>query len=154
MLIKNRLKASITMEEELSKNQKRIIEEIRKNPQITHWELGMIIGIGTDNVTRNVRILKLKGLVRRHGPHYKSVDRYWEVLPTPEIPKMKDNINEIQKKIIEEVKEDSKITQRKLSIKLDRNETNISKNMRLLKLMGILTRVGPTHKEGYWEILK
>lgn len=139
---------------DLTENQKRIIEEMRKNPRITHWELGRIIGIGADNITRNVRILKLKGLVRRIGPWYKSVDRYWEVLPTPEIPKMKDNLNEIQKKIIEEVKKDSKVTQRKLSLKLDRNEGNISKNMRLLKLMGILKRVGPTHKEGHWEIVR
>lgn len=65
-----------------------------------------------------------------------------------------EKINEIQKKIIEEIKKDPKVTQWNLSIKLDRNKANIGRHMRILRLMGIIRRVGPNHKEGYWEILR
>lgn len=67
---------------------------------------------------------------------------------------IEEKLTEIEKKIIEELKKDPKISQWKLSIKLNRNEANIRRHMRILKLVGILRRVGPNHKDGHWEIIE
>ena len=66
--------------EKLTENQKKIIEEMRKNPRITLWELSIIINMNESNIQKNVRKLREKGIIRRIGPHYRSVDRRWEVL--------------------------------------------------------------------------
>jgi len=64
--------------------QKIIIEEMRKNPQITQWELSCILDVNTRTVERHVNKLKKKGFIKRLGPRYKSVDRRWEVLIVPD----------------------------------------------------------------------
>ena len=61
------------------------------------------------------------------------------------------NIN--QRKIITEIKKNQYITQKELSKIIGINEKNIRNNIRKLKDLGIIKRVGPD-KGGYWEILK
>lgn len=69
------------MEEvKLNETQKGIIEEMKKNPQVTYWELSMKLNRNESNIGRNIRLLRLMGVIRRLGPRYKSVDRRWEVL--------------------------------------------------------------------------
>ena len=65
---------------DVMEKQKRIIEEMRKNPQITYWDLQLILKISEKAVYKNIKKLKDAGIVRRLGPRYKSVDRRWEVL--------------------------------------------------------------------------
>jgi len=67
-------------QDKLTENQKTIIKEMDKNPRITQWELSVVMHLDESTVRKNIRILKLKGIVRRLGPRYKSVDRRWEVL--------------------------------------------------------------------------
>ena len=62
--------------ENLSKNQKIIINEIKKNPNITSEELSNIIGITADNVRVNLSKLKSKGLIERVGA---DKGGYWRV---------------------------------------------------------------------------
>ncbi|MFH1915626.1 MAG: ATP-binding protein [Nanoarchaeota archaeon] len=52
----------------LTRNQKRILIEIRKNKHATQQELSIIIGINEKNIRNNIAKLKEKGLVRRVGP--------------------------------------------------------------------------------------
>lgn len=68
------------MKEELHESQKTILQEMRKNPRITLGEISVKMGLNEVTVIRHVRILKLKGYLRRLGPRYKSVDRRWGVL--------------------------------------------------------------------------
>lgn len=66
--------------ENLNETQKRIIEEMKKNPQITYWDLQLILKRSEKSVFRNIKKLKDLGIVKRHGPCHKSVNRRWEVL--------------------------------------------------------------------------
>jgi len=60
--------------------QKRIIEQMRKNPKVTYWDLQLILGISEKSVYKNIKKLKEAGIIKRMGPRYKSVYRRWEVL--------------------------------------------------------------------------
>ena len=65
---------------ELHETQKKIIEEIKKNPEVTQWELAVKLNRNESNIGRNMRLLRLMGIIRRVGPRYQSVDRRWEVI--------------------------------------------------------------------------
>lgn len=71
-------------QDKLTEKQKIIIEQMKKNPRITQWELSIILDVNTRTIERNVKILKDKGMIKRLGPRYKSIDRRWEVLRTPD----------------------------------------------------------------------
>lgn len=58
-----------------------------------------------------------------------------------------------QKKIIEEVVKDSKITIRKPSKFVGIAENNIENNIKIIKEMGVLKRIDPA-KGGYWQVIK
>jgi len=63
-------------------------------------------------------------------------------------------INPSQLKIIEELERNPKLSQWELSQKIGINDRNVRRNMRLLRLMGIVRRIGPNHKDGHWEIIR
>jgi len=65
---------------ELSETQKKIIEEVKKNPKVTQWELSIKLDRNERNIRGHMRLLKFMGILRRVGPRYNSVDRRWEVL--------------------------------------------------------------------------
>lgn len=90
------MRISKMKKDELTETQKTIIEQMRKNPRITQWELCRILGINTTSVCRNVKKLKRLGFVRRIGPRYKSIDRYWEVLKQPQENGTPQNTKTIQ----------------------------------------------------------
>jgi predicted HTH transcriptional regulator len=65
--------------------------------------------------------------------------------------KNKNNINNIQEKIVMEMRNNVKITQKQLSLLVGINERNIRNNIEKLKQKGIVRRVGPING-GYWEV--
>ena len=61
----------------LSKHQKQIVLEMKKNPKITQNELSKLVGITPKNVRNNIKKLKDLGLVKRVGP---DKGGHWEVI--------------------------------------------------------------------------
>lgn len=61
----------------LSENEKRIVEEIIKNPKVTSEQLSEIIGINLRNVKNNLKKLKDKGILKRVGSRKSG---YWSKL--------------------------------------------------------------------------
>lgn len=61
----------------LTSNQKKILEAINKNKNITQKELSEIVGINIKNISKNIDKLKDKGLLRRIGP---DKGGFWEVV--------------------------------------------------------------------------
>ena len=68
------------MKEKLCETQKKIIEEIKKNPKVTQWELSIKLDRNERNIRGHMRMLKFLGILRRVGPCYNSIDRRWEIL--------------------------------------------------------------------------
>jgi len=64
-----------------------------------------------------------------------------------------EKLNTNQRKIITEIRKNQYITQKELSKIVDINEKNIRNNIRKLKNLGIIKRVGPD-KGGHWKIIK
>ncbi|MBC8062353.1 MAG: putative DNA binding domain-containing protein [Clostridiaceae bacterium] len=62
-------------------------------------------------------------------------------------------LNNTQRKIVAEILENSKITQKQLAIVIGINERNIRNNIEILKNKGIILRVG-SDKGGHWNIIK
>ena len=112
------------------------------------------------------------GLIERYGSGVKrAIDQIKEYgLPEPEInenssgfdvivhsvlekdlEKDLEKLSTSQKKIIEQIRKNPLITQRKLSEKIGINEKNIRNNIEKLKQKNLLKRIGPD-KGGYWEI--
>jgi ATP-dependent DNA helicase RecG len=61
-------------------------------------------------------------------------------------------VNELQMKILNCIKNDSKISYDELAIKLEKNRTTIMRNIKKLKEQNLLKRIG-SDKTGYWEVL-
>lgn len=62
-----------------------------------------------------------------------------------------EKLSKIQLQIIEAIQNDNRITQVKLSELTGHSETSIDNNIRKLREMGIVTRIGPA-KGGYWQL--
>lgn len=62
------------------------------------------------------------------------------------------SLSETQEKIIKLIKDDKKITQNKMSEKINVDKTTITRNINLLKSQNILRRTG-SNKKGQWEII-
>ena len=60
----------------LTDNQKKILEIIRENPCVTQKELSEQIGINTKNIRNNIAKLKTAGLLTRIGP---DKGGYWQI---------------------------------------------------------------------------
>ena len=63
--------------ESLTDNQKIIVSEMRKNPSVSKAELGVLLGIHSSNVDRNIQKLRHMGLIVRVGP---AKGGHWEVV--------------------------------------------------------------------------
>ncbi|MCL2104065.1 MAG: Fic family protein [Kiritimatiellaeota bacterium] len=64
-----------------------------------------------------------------------------------------DGISSVQQKILEWIRETPNITAKSLSEILKINVRNTEKNLRSLKNMGVIERIG-ARKNGYWQIVK
>ena len=62
---------------DLTENRKKIISEIRNNPNITKEQLSMIIGISTTAIDKNLNYLKVNNYIQRVGSKKTG---YWKVL--------------------------------------------------------------------------
>ena len=62
---------------DLTKNRKKIISEIRNNPNITKEQLSMIIGISTTAIDKNLEYLKAQNYIERVGSKKTG---YWKVI--------------------------------------------------------------------------
>ncbi|MCL2806206.1 MAG: winged helix-turn-helix transcriptional regulator [Treponema sp.] len=60
----------------LTKNQKLILEAIRKNPKITAIALSSIVGISERKIEENIAKLRNLGIIQRIG----STRGYWEII--------------------------------------------------------------------------
>ncbi|MCG2719302.1 MAG: putative DNA binding domain-containing protein [Nanoarchaeota archaeon] len=60
----------------LTVNQKKIIQEIEKNPKITSEKLAEIVGISARKIRENIKKLKDEGIVKRVGGRKEG---YWEI---------------------------------------------------------------------------
>lgn len=63
-------------------------------------------------------------------------------------------ITPTQARLLEALKKNPKTSICKLSVELEITERNLRYQVKILKLMGLLKRIGPNHKDGYWEVLK
>ena len=61
----------------LSKNEKKIVEQIKRNSKVTADELSEIVDINLRNIRRNLKKLKKKGLLKRIGP---AKGGHWELI--------------------------------------------------------------------------
>lgn len=70
------------MEEmKLNANQKVIVEQMRKNPGVTRYQLSVLLEINDTSVGRNIRKLRERGIIRRVGPNQRGkMNGHWEVL--------------------------------------------------------------------------
>ena len=60
----------------MNENRKKIISEIRNNPNITKEQLSMIIGISTTAIDKNLEYLKVHNYIERVGS---KKTEYWKV---------------------------------------------------------------------------
>lgn len=64
-----------------------------------------------------------------------------------------NNLSNTQNKIIKLIKDNTSITQNKLVEILNVSRTTLTNNLRILKELGYLRRIG-SNKNGYWQLLK
>jgi ATP-dependent DNA helicase RecG len=146
----------------LNENQKKILNLIMENENITREGLSEKIGISINGIEKNIAKLKAKGLLKRIGPDKTG---YWKVenwVKEDEKDGVKYGVNygvkygvklnETQKRILNLIMEDKNITREGLSEKIGISISGIEKNIAKLKEKGLLTRVGPD-KTGYWKLL-
>ena len=61
---------------EISESQSKIIDALRKNPNITQRELSKLTSISLVHINKNMKVLQEKGFVHRHGNNKKG---FWIV---------------------------------------------------------------------------
>ena len=67
---------TIDKETKLNNTQKKILDAIRDNPNLTLEELSSIIGFACSTIEKNIRILKSKNVIDRMGSKKKG---YWKI---------------------------------------------------------------------------
>ena len=76
--IRNRFqKDNVNDNVKLSKNQQKIIDEIKKYSFITQEELSEIVGITLANINRNMKKLQEQNIIKRVGA---DKNAHWEIL--------------------------------------------------------------------------
>ena len=73
----NKLNAPANASVKLSKTQIAIVKAIINNNHVTYDDLKTILGVDRSTITRNIAVLKEKGVIRRVG---EDKNGYWEVL--------------------------------------------------------------------------
>jgi len=63
-------------QEKFSDNEMKILDEIRKKPEITQIELVKLVGISRRSITKNINKLKEKKAITRIGSDRKG---YWQI---------------------------------------------------------------------------
>lgn len=68
---------SIDQKTKLNETQKKILDAIRDNPNLTQEALASIIGVANSTIEKNIRILKANGVIDRMGSKKKG---YWTII--------------------------------------------------------------------------
>ncbi|MGN0893444.1 MAG: ATP-binding protein, partial [Succinivibrio sp.] len=68
---------TIDKEIKLNKSQKKILDAIRDNPNLTLEDLSVIIGVANSTIEKNIRQLKANGVIARMGS---KKNGYWTIL--------------------------------------------------------------------------
>ena len=69
--------APVNAPAKLNKTQIAIVKTIMNNNHVTYDDLKTILGVDRSTITRNIAVLKEKGVIRRVG---EDKNGYWEVL--------------------------------------------------------------------------
>ena len=75
-IIATEKKVTVKVTQKVTVNQKKIIEAIKENPNITQEKLADIIGITKKSITVNMKKLQENGLIKRIGANKNG---YWQV---------------------------------------------------------------------------
>ena len=67
--------------EKLTKNQRMILDLIKKDPNISKKEMSKIIGIRPSSIDKNITTLKEKRILQRIGP---AKGGYWKIIEDSE----------------------------------------------------------------------
>ena len=70
-------KVTVNVTVKLTVNQKKIIEEIKKNPFATQEELAEIVGITRKSINENMKKLQTQKIIERKGA---DKNGYWEII--------------------------------------------------------------------------
>ena len=76
-IIETEKKVTVKVTQKVTVNQKKIIETIRKNPNVTQEELAKTVGITRKSVVENMKKLRENGLVKRFGA---DKNGYWKIV--------------------------------------------------------------------------
>ena len=68
---------SIDQKTKLNETQKKILDAIRDNPNLTQEALASIIGVANSTIEKNIRILKTSKVIDRSGSKRNG---YWTIL--------------------------------------------------------------------------
>lgn len=76
-------KVTVNVTVKLTANQRKIVEEISRNPFITQEELAVIVGITRKSINENMKKLKQNGFVKRVGA---DKNGHWEIVKNKFLP--------------------------------------------------------------------
>ena len=76
-IIKTEKKVTVKVTQKVTVNQKKILEAIEKNPNITQEELAKIVGITRKSIISNMKKLQENGLIKRIGA---DKNGYWQIV--------------------------------------------------------------------------
>ena len=76
-IIETEKKVTVKVTQKVTVNQKKIIEAIKENPNITQEKLAEIIGISRKSIIANMKHLQENGFIKRIGA---DKNGYWQVV--------------------------------------------------------------------------
>ncbi|MDY3828044.1 MAG: winged helix-turn-helix transcriptional regulator [Clostridium sp.] len=65
----------------------------------------------------------------------------------------KNSLNETQRRILEEIRNNPNITKKQIQDRIDKGKTTIDNGIAYLKEIGLIEHIG-SNKSGYWTVLK
>ena len=114
-------------------------------------------GTGTEDMVKQCRSWGLADPEFQDVPDFRIVIRLQPVPGNAQVKEkvndtVNEKVNERQRKIISIILNDPYVTQLKLSIALGISLVHVNKNMKRLRNLGLIRRVGPD-KGGHWEVI-
>ena len=76
-IIETERKVTVNVTQKVTVNQKKIIEAIKENPNVTQEELAEIVGISRKSIISNMKKLQENGLIKRIGA---DKNGYWQII--------------------------------------------------------------------------
>lgn len=149
----------------LSKVHEYLLTMIQNDPKIAYEGLAEKLNKSRNFVKRNIQQLKALGLLRRLGSNKKG---HWEIVKSSEQTSINDSIKEpingsvngpiklplskAHEHLLTMIQNDPTIAYESLAEKLNKSRNFVKRNIRQLKELGLLRRLG-SNKKGHWEIV-